>query len=177
MLESLPWPNVVGKRCLAVGRCADAIKTALEARRADHVVVDPGDGIDGLAGDPFDLVVAWGLVTDAPAPLDRLRTTWRATRNMCISIEPIDALLTVATRPLPLLRLAPTTDGRSWTMNGRAHHRLMTTAGFVVERPSQIVAVRDEAPPTGRVERALGRLLTRGRAGTPYRALVARARP
>ena len=177
MLDALPWPNVVGKRCLAIGRCADAVQAALEARRADQVVVDAGDGIDGLAGDPFDLVVAWGLVTDAAAPLERLRATWRATRNMCVSIEPIDALLTVATRPLPLLRLAPTTAGRSWTMTGRAHHRLLTTAGFVVERPSKIVAVREDAPPTGRVEQALGRLLTVGAAGTPHRALIARVRP
>ena len=177
LLDALRWPNIVGKRCLVLGRCAGEVTAALEARRAESVVTGDGAPPADAADEPFDLTVGWGVVSDAAAPLDRLQDVWRATRGIFVSIEPIDALLTVGGRPLPLLRLGPGGDGPRWSLNGRAHHRLLTAAGFVVERPSGILAVPPPSPSAGRVERLLGRVLTGARAGTPHRALIGRVSP
>jgi hypothetical protein len=177
MLDAIPWPNAVGKRCVVLGRYATAMTSALEERGAAVVVAADIGHLEELGAEPFDLTFGWGVVTDAGAPLERLQAVRQATRGLFISIEPIDALLTIGMRSIPLLRLAGGAHGRAWSMNGRCHHRLLGAAGFTVEPPSRIVAVGSEPAVGGPAEQLLGRVLTKGRPGTPHRALIGRARP
>jgi hypothetical protein len=151
----------------------------VEVRDVDDlgVIEGPGGG-PGAPDNGADLTVCWGVATRSEAPLLTLRRVHGATRGMVVSIEPVDLVLTVAGRPVPLLRWRGFDGRERHSMNGKAHHRLLSAAGFSVERPSGLVAVADPGcRRQGLVERALGAVLTGSPSGVAHRALFGRAHP
>jgi len=176
MLGAFSWPNVRGKRCLVVGDHVTEIQDELERRGAEDIVVGTtGDPWPASAGALFDVCVGWGVGSRSESPSAAYRAVRSVTRGSFVSIEPVDLLLTVGARPIPVLRLLDGDGGRWYSMNGRAHHRLLGAAGFTVERPSKIVLVPGESP--GLLLALVGRLLAGGGRGVAHRALIARAHP
>ncbi len=173
MLDALPWPNVRGKRCLVMGEHLADLRSALEHRGAEAVDVLEGPISQDVPpqGGPYDLTFGWAIVSGAESPAELLRSVRSVTAGLFVSIEPVDLVLTILGRPLPLMRPLGPTSLRRYSMNGKAHHLMLTAAGFTVERPSKVVGVRVDAGlfPAGRARHFRGRV--------PHRALVARANP
>jgi hypothetical protein len=192
ILDRLPWPNVRGKRCLAITAKTAAtgderVEDALRARGAAEVDVidDVSASLDerlalGRAADrpPYDVVVCVGVLAAVRDPLAAMTAVRQVTRGVALSLEPLEPILSLLARGIPLYTPAPPGSGDVVRFNGTGHRRLLELAGFAVERVSAPLALGDPAPmtsPRARAEHLIVRALTRGQgAGRLHRAMLAR---
>lgn len=164
VVDLLPWPNVRGKRCLALGGPgAPDLATVLEARGAASV--------DTAADGVYDVVVAWGVLAGAPDAPAVAATVRRATRGVALSSEPMELWPSLWSRGRPLF--VPH-GGGGFRFNGAGHRYLLEDAGFSIERVGRPFTV-----PDGSARRAPEALVARaltggGGDGTLHRALLAR---
>jgi len=169
MVDAVPWPNVRGKRCLAlVGVGAPDLGAEIDARGAASVDSDAADGI------LYDVVMAWGVLAPAADPGAVAAQLRSATRGVAVSVEPIDLRTSVLARGRPLF--SPTANGHL-AFNGAGHRHLLEDAGFAIERVGRPFAIPDSgAPAPGLVDGLLLRFLTGTPGGRLHRALLVRPR-
>lgn len=180
----LLWPAVRGRRCLGLELQNGAIKAELERRGADELVELRLEDFDRLAtGDfgAFDVVVAAGLLSWIEEPLRALTAIRTACRGQLLSIEPLEARLSLTARGRPAQRFVRGAHDVTRIMNGAAHRELLASGGFEVQIASRpwlaahdpgSVAPRGELHPL----RALAREMLTGDSsgGVFHRALLAR---
>lgn len=172
-LARLPWPNVIGKRCLDISAPGSGVAAELDRRGAGEVVhVDVAE-----AGDPgrvggdgrFEYAVCLGLLPHHRDPVAVLAAVRPLVEVLLLSVEPIDPVLSVVGRGRALLEYA----GDGLRASGGAHRQLVRHAGWVVERVPRPFVLGDA--PAGRLDRLATRVLTRSSTpGTLHRAILAR---
>ncbi len=171
-IDQLPWPNVRGKRCLAL---ASAAEVAEELRRRGAAEVVSVEAVRELAGtgEPFDVVVSTALLGHVDDPIAALEAVGGVTRGMLLSVEPIDLWRSVLGRGTPWVQ--PLTDAGARTFNGSGHKQLLVDAGFAIERVSRPFPAGAAPAGAGPLHAMATRAITGSRvAGQLHRALLAR---
>ena len=173
VLAALPWPNVRGKRCLAIAPDLDQLASELRSRGAREVVEQRSDAeLPSVlaAHDPFDVVVAGRVLAARPDPAAVASALRAVTRGVLVSWEPIDLVLSLVGRGRALYTLGH--DGVGF--NGSGHRHVLELAGFAIERVSKPF-VTGPASPASIGHRLAVRALTGTSAGGQlHRALLAR---
>ena len=230
IVESLPWPDVRGKRCLDVGPYDGFLTFELERRGAAEVVAadiahpsewdwapasrerntrtqeemsgsEPGGGFEiakralgsgvervtvnvyDLSPDTvgtFDVVVCGSLLLHLRDPVGALAAIRSVCRERFLSAEQVNPELSMLSRKRPLAQLRGGDRVQWWIPNIAAHRKLLTAAGFEVERTAKPYAIPlgPGHPESDRISgslayRAATRLLT-GMRGVPHVAVLAR---
>lgn len=188
-VERWPWPNVRGKRCLAIGSVDGDLAAELRRRGGADVVaiaqaqiatvhdLDPEVGM-------FDIVVCDGVLSRLHDPPRALEAIHRVTVGMLLSAEPIELWPSILGRGRPAITPQHGDGGgQTFTFNGAGHKQLLETAGFTVERVAKPYAMpgvppRERTSGSRRWLDALGmRAVTGSWAPTGlHRALLARRR-
>jgi hypothetical protein len=160
-LAGLPMPAVTGRRCLVLGGANRVLAAELEQRGAAGVV--SAEALGELDGEAFDLVVAFGLLSGEPRPLDALARVGALCRGgHFLSVEPLR---------LPLAgRLRA-----HGALTAGAHRELVESAGFEIRNVSRIFVVHDGGvSAAGRLAQLVQRSLTGDPVpGTAHRAILA----
>lgn len=173
VLAALPWPNVRGKRCLAIAPDPEQLATELWSRGAREVVALRPDGklVDVLAAhDQFDVVVAGQVLAPRPEPAAVASALRGVTRGVLVSWEPIDLVLSLVGRGRALFTLGP--DGVGF--NGSGHRHVLELAGFAIERVSKPFVLGPTAAESIGRRLALRALTGSSDGGELHRALLAR---
>lgn len=170
-LDLPPWPNVAGKRCLAVASPALGGRVAAELQRrgaAEVVSVEPG-GVGSAVG-RFEVAACVGLLPGHRDPVTVLAAVRPLVDVVLLSVEPIDPVLSVVGRGRNLFTL----DAAGFHANGGGHRQLLTSAGWIVERVSKPMLLEVDGARPGRLGRLATRLLAGPGPGVLHRAILAR---
>lgn len=166
----LPWPDLGGRRCLAVGAGDGALASEMRSRGAgDVVALDVSESLTGAAaatrvstGSHDRRMGAYDIAPEAlgtfevvacDSLLSRLRDPFRALegiRRVCgdvlVSSEEVDLALSLVYPRRPLARLDRRRPRRRWWVpNAAGHRRMVFAAGF------ELLATRQPRPGASRV--------------------------
>jgi tRNA (mo5U34)-methyltransferase len=129
----------------------------------------------------FDVVVCGSLMLHLRDPLRALEAIRSVCSGRFLSAEEIDLWLTVRHRKMPLFRLNGVGELCQWfTPNMAGHQRMITAAGFHIERSTRpyVIPFGTAHPERGRTPRSLfHEVLQRAASGTtgvPHAAVLAR---
>lgn len=128
----------------------------------------------------FDVVVCGSLLLHLRDPLRALAAIRSVTRELFMSIEQVDLLLTRMHPRRPLARIDGTSGrGQWWVANAAGHRRLLEAAGFDVGRATGVYLepLGEGHPGRGarrRDPRALAERLLGGGEGVPHAAVLTR---
>jgi hypothetical protein len=147
-----PWPNVRGKRCLAIGSVDGGLSAELRRRGGADVVeitqaqiatvydLDPEIGM-------FDIVVCDGVLSRLREPPRALEAIHRVTVGMLLSAEPIELWQSILGRGRPAIAAQHGDGGgQTFRFNGAGHKQLLEAAGFRVERVAKPYAMPGVLP-------------------------------
>lgn len=128
----------------------------------------------------FDVVVCGSLMLHLRDPIRAMEAIRSVCSGYFLSAETIHAGLSVMRRRTPAARLRGGDDGQWWIPNVAGHRKMVSAAGFEIERTTKpySVALGVGHPAYGKAfdnvrQRALAVALTR-RSGVPHAALLAR---
>lgn len=230
VVDSMPWPDVRGKRCLDVGTYDGFLAFELERRGAAEVLAtdisDPSgwdwpvlsrergtEVLASTAGEKtgqgfeiakhalgssvqrvevsiyelspeslgrFDVVVCGSLMLHLRDPIRGLEAIRGVCDGFFLSAEQVELRLALGQRRRPVAELKGGTNCQWWIPNPLGHRRMLTAAGFEIERSVGPYAIPlgkghpSRGEPARRLrQRALSRLLAGG-SGVPHSALLAK---
>jgi tRNA (mo5U34)-methyltransferase len=128
----------------------------------------------------FDVVVCGSLLLHLRDPLRALAAIRSVCRDLFMSVEQVDLMLTRMHPRRPLARIDGTSGrGQWWIANGAGHRRLLEAAGFDVLRSTGVyLEPLGEAHPSRgaqrRSPRELAERLVGGGEGVPHAGVLAR---
>jgi tRNA (mo5U34)-methyltransferase len=128
----------------------------------------------------FDVVVCGSLMLHMRDPVRALEAIRGVCSGLFLSAETVRLALGLAHRRLPVAELLGGENGQWWIPNAAGHERMLTAAGFDIERAFGPYAIPygpshpAKRRPMRLLLQSLPTKLLAGRAGVPHQALLAK---